>query len=450
MSVVEADQLLHALRGILLVIKPDGEITSAWGRTEAMIGRTIESLVGSNAIDLVCEHHLDILLEVFAPRPESERQTQIQRPVPFALDLRAADGKPLAVDVYATATESGDWAAQLLPRDINPNALDLVDLILDGAEGDTIAHALVDRLTSEDVGLDHRYCVRLVMNPGTPHVAMIGSGEDAVLDDILERLVNSSTESPFATATRGSTDMIAVDAFGREAAIAMRAAGYEMCSLSTETDGDTQRWCLSAFMESTFTGAISSQISQTRAPLRRVMRAHLERRRAERILEEAATSDPLTGLANRTVFDRELEASAGEAETVVMYIDVDHFKTINDRHGHLVGDAALVEIARRIRSVIRPGAVVARLGGDEFGVILSGVSESDARTAATRILESMARPATTTAGAVNIGVTIGVASSRNFEQDELLDAADRALFDGKTAGRGRLASAQPAETEPGG
>ncbi|MEX2659017.1 MAG: GGDEF domain-containing protein [Acidimicrobiales bacterium] len=104
----------------------------------------------------------------------------------------------------------------------------------------------------------------------------------------------------------------------------------------------------------------------------------------------AATRDPLTGLANRDAFADALAASADVA--TLLYIDVDRFKAVNDRHGHDVGDRALVEVARRIVDASRPDDIVARFGGDEFVVLLNGVDIDQGRVIGERIVDAVAAP----------------------------------------------------------
>ncbi|TIW51302.1 MAG: diguanylate cyclase, partial [Mesorhizobium sp.] len=117
-------------------------------------------------------------------------------------------------------------------------------------------------------------------------------------------------------------------------------------------------------------------------------------RALQRQLAHAAAHDALTGLANRSSFIHAMEdladqsgktgatASAGDGEHQFMFIDLDHFKQVNDTGGHAAGDALLKQVANAIRGVLGPGDLVARLGGDEFAVILKSGSAAGARIAA--------------------------------------------------------------------
>lgn len=168
-----------------------------------------------------------------------------------------------------------------------------------------------------------------------------------------------------------------------------------------------------------------------------------ERKELERALEHLATHDPLTELANRGVFERGLVRAAARLDRqggrmAVLLIDLDHFKAVNDTHGHAVGDALLVTVARRLRETARIDDLVARLGGDEFAVIAAGASAAEFDVLAGRILEAVMAPADCKGIALTPSVSIGVAVATSGAQvgDELVLRADRALYAAKTAGRG--------------
>ena len=123
-----------------------------------------------------------------------------------------------------------------------------------------------------------------------------------------------------------------------------------------------------------------------------------ERLRAERRIEQLATKDALTGLPNRSMLAEEMTSSIARAsrshtQLVVMFIDLDHFKAVNDTLGHTAGDDLLRECAQRIAQCIREGDIVARLGGDEFVVLLTDVSDTSIVSPITeRILQSLLAP----------------------------------------------------------
>ncbi|MCY4373402.1 MAG: GGDEF domain-containing protein [Spirochaetaceae bacterium] len=174
------------------------------------------------------------------------------------------------------------------------------------------------------------------------------------------------------------------------------------------------------------------------------MAGELERLRAE--LAEArllARLDPLTRAWNRRaiveLLERELERARRERGRVaVLFIDLDRFKRINDRHGHAAGDAVLCEAAARMRAVVRPYDAVGRYGGDEFVVIIAGTGagRGAARAAAAVASGLRERPVATPAGEVRVTASIGVAvaSAGARDPDRLIADADRAMYAAKRAG----------------
>ncbi|WP_353649678.1 EAL domain-containing protein [Nakamurella sp. A5-74] len=168
-------------------------------------------------------------------------------------------------------------------------------------------------------------------------------------------------------------------------------------------------------------------------------------RRAQSELERLALRDPLTGLANRSLFaervGQAIDTSAGPAadQPAVMLLDLDGFKTINDSLGHTAGDAVLVEVARRLNSVVREVDTVARLGGDEFAIVMPGVGSAAAVEIADQALEAMKVPLTVHGRSVWVHASIGVRIAEYGDSaDLLLRDADTAMYEAKTNGRARV------------
>ena len=167
------------------------------------------------------------------------------------------------------------------------------------------------------------------------------------------------------------------------------------------------------------------------------------RRMYERVRHQAL-HDPLTGLANRTLcHDRLAQALARSRRSgkpvAVFFVDLDHFKAVNDRYGHAAGDAVLVEIARRLTSAVRPSDTVGRWGGDEFVVICDQLDERQAEGLRSR-LGAVARTPVETEGAVHrLSASIGFAQGHASTDDPhaLIMAADAAAYQIKQRGGGR-------------
>jgi diguanylate cyclase (GGDEF)-like protein/PAS domain S-box-containing protein len=159
-------------------------------------------------------------------------------------------------------------------------------------------------------------------------------------------------------------------------------------------------------------------------------------------LSHRASHDGLTGLANAELFREELRTERDVArpggQAAVLFVDLDDFKTVNDTHGHEMGDALLITVAHRIRSTLRVGDLAARLGGDEFAVLLRDVPDPEsARAAAQRIADSLAAPAVVAGVSLDCRASIGLAiATRPPEYDSLMRHADTALYSAKADGKG--------------
>ncbi len=193
------------------------------------------------------------------------------------------------------------------------------------------------------------------------------------------------------------------------------------------------------------------------------LNADLEERVAERTsqlelaqqqLRRLALYDPLTGLANRTLLGDRLEravrrAGRGAAPPAVLVLDLDGFKAVNDSFGHPVGDELLVEVAIRLRSVVRDGDTVARLGGDEFALVVLDATTEQVLEVADRVLRALADPIRAGGHSCWVGASIGVRfaggdAGTYDDADTLLRDADTAMYAAKTRARGSVQVYEPA------
>lgn len=172
-----------------------------------------------------------------------------------------------------------------------------------------------------------------------------------------------------------------------------------------------------------------------------------DRKQVEARLQQDALHDVLTELPNRVLFlDRlSLALSRGERRRDqscgVLFLDLDHFKEINDTLGHAVGDALLVAVAQRLSAVLRPQDSAARMGGDEFAVLVENiVSVADAKVVTDRILSELERPFEIHGHSVKTGASIGVAmaGSHHLSAEMLIEEADLAMYRAKQDGGGRF------------
>jgi diguanylate cyclase (GGDEF)-like protein len=172
-----------------------------------------------------------------------------------------------------------------------------------------------------------------------------------------------------------------------------------------------------------------------------------QQERMQQLLLHQASHDTLTGLTNRRVLTERLDDLFGrpQHDAMLLYVDLDGFKAVNDVHGHAAGDQVLAAVASRIQSQVRGTDVVARLGGDEFAVLCQGLAAADAQMLAERICETVAQPISVGGDWVHIGASVGIATAVDrATPEEFLNAADDAMFAAKRQGRGRWVSAAPA------
>jgi diguanylate cyclase (GGDEF)-like protein/PAS domain S-box-containing protein len=177
----------------------------------------------------------------------------------------------------------------------------------------------------------------------------------------------------------------------------------------------------------------------------------------QRELENLARTDALTGLANRRQFEERLALALTRLRrhglpVALLYLDIDHFKHINDRHGHGGGDVVLRTLAQRLSASVRGGDLAARLGGDEFVVLVEDAALPEAaETIARKLVAAMDQPVAVDGGSLRATTSIGIAyATRAIGAEALMATADRALYAAKEAGRNtwRMAAADDA-TAPG-
>ncbi len=202
---------------------------------------------------------------------------------------------------------------------------------------------------------------------------------------------------------------------------------------------------LSSFCRSPLAGKIDGEVI--------VFQDITERRALEEELRQQTVTDFLTGLGNRNAFKAALHAAieharrTGDSHVALMFIDLDHFKRINDNLGHEVGDRLLKAVAHRLREQVRAYDVVSRLGGDEFTIVLGDLEfPDDAATVARKILNALRQPFTLGEGLdVAVGASIGIATYPECGDDTeaLMRTADVAMYQAKRDGRNLYAFYQP-------
>ena len=166
-----------------------------------------------------------------------------------------------------------------------------------------------------------------------------------------------------------------------------------------------------------------------------------------RALAELNTQDTLTGLRNRRHFDKKIQMEFRRSRrehtplTVVM-IDIDHFKSINDKYGHLIGDEAIKYVAHHEEAIRRPSDIACRYGGEEFALILANTDTNGAKVIAEKIRKTISEHTMQTdLGALKFTISAGIfcqVANASLQPNQYTDWADKALYEAKEQGRNRV------------
>ncbi|VAW05447.1 diguanylate cyclase/phosphodiesterase (GGDEF & EAL domains) with PAS/PAC sensor(s) [hydrothermal vent metagenome] len=179
----------------------------------------------------------------------------------------------------------------------------------------------------------------------------------------------------------------------------------------------------------------------------RLQSAQCELRQVNKNLEYKASYDVMTGLPNREAFFNRIDEKRRQRDNnILMIIDVDHFKNINDSFGHPIGDQALILLAKVFRRILRKEDLVGRIGGEEFGVLLSDTSDAEGQIIGEMIRHEIENTVFEPHKGVRhvITVSIGLTSAAPYHERALLMRnADTALFEAKRRGRNRVISFEP-------
>jgi two-component system cell cycle response regulator len=270
----------------------------------------------------------------------------------------------------------------------------------------------------------------------------------------LEEAALLSAQQPFDAVL---TSLSLPDACGLDAVLRLRrqAPQTPIVVIADVDDGPLHDQALQAGAQDVL---LEREIDE--AGLVRSLRHARQRQRIHAHLHHDVHHDELTSLAKRALFHQRIANALARSRRIgntfaVIYIDLDHFKGINDTHGHHVGDAVLVTVSERLRAAVREYDTVARLGGDEFAILLDTLDDpGEAETVAQRVLGSLSMPVQV--ANQNLGVTasmgISVFPDGGSAPEDLLRSADQAMYCAKRAGRNTYSlapsSRPPAMDEP--
>ncbi|NND74607.1 MAG: GGDEF domain-containing protein [Ilumatobacter sp.] len=426
--------VLANLRALVLVIDSWGTILQAAGARDGFLGHRPTELVGRNAVDYIAADDQAHVATVFSGGGDWVLSAA---PAPFPLRLVAADGRVESVECLPARVDGEYWVLTLTTADLQFSTYHALDLYLDGAGPLEVATAIAERATRlwpEGVRTDGFV---LHGEAGTLTEIVATDPDPALLEAMRAGVADPGAPWNAATVTMsGPADFASLPP---EVATAARRLGHEYCELGiVAIDGEVT---VATVVFGTHASAFEGSTRVIHRKAIEMIEAAARRSHVERILRVAAETDHLTGLCNRAAFEQALDENDDGATCVsVLFIDIDHFKHVNDTYGHAVGDAVLVEVGRRISSVCRPTDVVARLGGDEFAVLLPDVSGEIAARIGQRIVDRVAAPLPADVGLDQVTASVGAASGNN-DLVHLVDSADLAMLSGKRSGRAMLTTA---------
>ena len=411
-SEAQLQAMLRDSHDILAVIDADGHLAYANPAAERLFGRRVEPLLGSSPFDFVHPDDRDRVVEMFASSVHHPGETE-------RVELRVQH-------------QNGQWR---MLEAIGTNLLN--DPAVNGMV--VSARDVTDSRATEAQLRDAQERFRSAFD-----WAPIGMGLTSLdgrffrVNRALAQMVGRTEEqlegASVIALTHEEDREASTDAMRR--VVADNQSGYRMEKRYLHADGRPVWVKLSVSLVRDSDGAPLYFVSQ--------IEDITERRASGELLAHQAIHDPLTGLPNRLLFVDRLRRALGEASDdqriAVLFMDLDHFKIVNDSLGHPAGDRLLVALADRVRAALRPSDVVARFGGDEFTVLCRDVpDEQAARLVANRISSAIAQPIALAEGEVFVTASIGIAlSGGELETPEtLLRNADAAMYRAKEQGRAR-------------
>lgn len=200
-------------------------------------------------------------------------------------------------------------------------------------------------------------------------------------------------------------------------------------------------WALGVACPALISGPVTYILASQAEANRRLNRQLLA---TQSVLRAQADIDHLTGALNRAAFYRHAAEYCEDAPACVLLADIDHFKAINDEHGHAAGDHALRSVARTLQAALRPDDLLGRIGGEEFAIILAGMPTALGMTIAERARAAIAGLQVTTADGAPIGLTISIGVAQlvaGSALEQALAEADAAMYSAKRSGRNRVLAA---------
>ena len=392
---MDADQILDALRPLVLVVDTTGTVVAARGGYGGFLGHDAVDWRGSSVFEHVAPHQVDELAAYFLESVDRSSDSR-SLPLPFRIAVLGADGLEHSVDIIpAEDPRSGDdsrWIVTVVPVSLQASVSRSLEAEMAGAPREDVKRLLTEELAVDNRHYSSRWFLVDLTGLTGPTVTTARATEEPMAACLAEEIAHQGWR-PWGGVAAGELATISVDDLpDGPRAIALERRWRRVAVTPVHAGGSlVAAYLLFGRVPDDFD--VHEVNSNVLSRVRRLVDATallIARWHDRDRLVAAATRDPLTGLANRDAFADALDDCTDQA--TLLYIDVDRFKAVNDRHGHDVGDRVLVEVARRILTACRPNDVVARFGGDEFVVLLNGIDVATGAEIGQRIVDAVAAP----------------------------------------------------------
>lgn len=415
-------------------------------------------LLAEQSADLICRHDSDGRMLYVSPASRS-----VLDQAPFAARGRRLEDFVHAGDREAMAATFAEVLADGRDRTIVVRGRrragerswleTTVRRVADGPEGEQLISATRDvttrHLAQLEAAATSRVAEAVAAGSGVADVAAVLAAEARALLGMDAAMIWRFTDgeavaiaaSGTASARTGARAPLATDGPVEHRIVPLadviRRAGCETATGALMTVGGVAWGALLVGMRDR--AARSEQLDGLIARMSDLASTTIARAEASAELTMRAERDPLTGVANRAVFDDRLADAAARGQRVALcLVDIDHFKAVNDTHGHDVGDEVLRRVAGRLQESARRGDLVARVGGEEFAWLMPATALEDAVRAAERARMLIAGTMLEPVRGVTVSLGISAAEPGHWDAMELFRTADRALYAAKRSGRDRV------------
>lgn len=390
-----------------LMLTSDLTVLWASAGVEHVLGFTPDEFVGMNVFDLLLPEDvaevLPMATEVLASPDVHQDNPSASRGTELSLRVRTRDRGLTAVAVSGRVIDAARVMCVIRSDEERAALDDVLDQLSQGVELDEVLRSVVDLIASQF----RAEAVDLIRRDG-PILRVVGTASPVM-----------SPAEAFAAA-EGRTSAFVADSGVWIVPILERECSElrGVVAFRGDREGGPNPYDVLILHRATRLASLAFTRDDTNRQLRR-----------------AATEDHLTGLASRRGFDDEFDRlSSGDVDLPValVFIDLDGFKLLNDRHGHDFGDAVLEAVGQRLQRAVRPGDIVARLGGDEFVVLAPGVSRAAAAVLERRVLTAVCGVVSARGTEAPIAASIGVAIADTVDQlGDLLRRADAEMYRNK-------------------